>query len=64
VTYRFYADLEEPGRFCVFEIWESGAALQAHFEAPHMATFRATLAKLTIVSRNVVRYEVAGAEKL
>ncbi len=64
VTYRFYEDLETKGHFHVFEIWETGEALKAHFETPHMRAFRATLATLKFIARDVTRYEVAKAEKI
>lgn len=64
VTYRFYEDLEERGHFHVFEIWETADALKAHFETPHMKTFRVTLATLKFLSREITRYEVSKAEKL
>ncbi len=64
VSYRFYADLEQFGHFHVFEIWETSKALKAHFVTPHMKAFRATLATLKFISRDVTRYEVAKAEKI
>ena len=64
LAYRFYADLEEKGRFHVFEIWESLAALQAHFETPHLKAFRARLGGLGLVSREVKRYEAGPGETL
>lgn len=64
VTYRFYEDLEEKGHFHVFEIWETGEALKAHFETAHMKTFRATLATLKFISRDVTCYQIAKAEKI
>jgi len=60
-TYGFSADLENPRRIRVFEIWESEQALKRHFETPHMAEFRAALADLRFLSREVWRYD--GAEK-
>jgi quinol monooxygenase YgiN len=57
VAYRFWADLEEAGRYHVFEIWESLAALQAHFETPHLKAFRAKLGAIKVISREVRRYE-------
>ena len=38
--------------------------LKAHFETPHMKTFRATLATLKFISRDVTRYELTKAEKI
>ena len=34
--YRFYADVDDPESFFLFEEWESDAALARHFESEHM----------------------------
>ena len=60
-TYAFYEDVETPGRFRVYEEWDGDDALKAHFEAPHMATFRAGLGEITVVSRDIVKFQ--GGEK-
>jgi len=57
IAYRFYADLEEDGRHHVFEMWETLDALQKHFETPHLKAFRAKIAGLKVISREVKRYE-------
>ncbi len=64
LSYTFYQSLENPGVFRVFEEWESLAHLQAHFEAPHMAVWRAALGEMGISRRDIKRYEVASAESL
>ena len=46
VDYGFWADLEQRGRFHVFEVWASGADLAAHSATPNIATFRGDLARL------------------
>ena len=44
LRYNFYADLEDPNKFIVYEEWESQAHLDAHGSAenppPHMVAFR------------------------
>lgn len=44
IRYNFYADLEDPNRFIVYEEWESQAHLDAHLASdnppPHMVEFR------------------------
>ncbi len=63
ITYAFFQSIEEPTTFRVFEEWESDAALKAHFNAPHMKTFRAALGQLEVLERDVKRYvvgEVSG----
>lgn len=64
LSYSFYSDLEQPGVFRVFEEWESGEALEAHFRTPHMAALRETLSTVKILSRSVWRYEVSSKDAL
>jgi quinol monooxygenase YgiN len=44
IRYNFYADLEDPNKFVVYEEWESLEALQVHLSRenppPHMVVFR------------------------
>ena len=60
-AYTFSADLEDPGRFHLFERWASPDALAAHLEAPHMATFQAAAARLGVRATEIVRYEVSSS---
>lgn len=53
-TYAFWQDLDSATRIRVYEEWDDRAALEAHFEAPHMQVWRAELAKGGLLSRNVV----------
>jgi quinol monooxygenase YgiN len=59
--YRFYADLEAPDTFFVFEEWESEDALARHFETPHLAEFQTKLAALLAGPLDVRRYSVTPA---
>jgi quinol monooxygenase YgiN len=59
ISYTFSADLEEPGRFRIFEEWESDEALRAHFTAPHMASFQKAVGGLGVREMKVQRYEVS-----
>jgi quinol monooxygenase YgiN len=59
ISYAFSADLEDPGRFRIFEEWESDEALAAHFASPHMARFREAVGGLGVREMAVQRYEVA-----
>jgi quinol monooxygenase YgiN len=59
ISYTFSADLDEPGRFRIFEEWESDEALRAHFAAPHMARFQKAVGGLGVREMVVQRYEVA-----
>jgi len=59
ISYTFSADLDEPGRFRIFEEWESDEALRAHFASPHMARFQKAVGGLGVREMAVQRYEVA-----
>ncbi|WP_299324319.1 putative quinol monooxygenase [Parasphingopyxis sp.] len=52
ISYSYGRALEEPDVMRIAEIWEDQDALNAHFQAPHMATFNQALsgAKITGVS--------------
>jgi quinol monooxygenase YgiN len=60
ISYIFSEDLEEPGRFRIFEEWESSEALDAHFQAPHMAVFQKAMGAFGVREMKVQRYEVAS----
>jgi quinol monooxygenase YgiN len=58
ISYTFSADLDEPGRFRIFEEWENDDALAAHFEAPHMARLQQAMGGLGVREMKVQRYDV------
>ena len=64
LLYRFYADLEDPNTFFMFEKWENEAALEAHFETPHIAEFRQHLPRLLAGERKIYSYEVSNMSQL
>ena len=51
ISYTFSADLDEPGRFRIFEEWEGDEALRAHFTSPHMARWSSVSGPTTRSSR-------------
>ena len=53
LVYEFSQVLGQPGRFRIYEEWDSEAALDAHFSAPHMARFREVLNTLDIRSSEI-----------
>ena len=59
LSYTFSADLEEAGRFRIFEEWESDESLRAHFASPHMARFQQAVGGLGVREMKVQRYEVS-----
>lgn len=59
ISYTFASSIEEPGRFQIFEEWESQEALDAHFASPHMARFQAAVGGMGVREMKVQRYEIA-----
>ena len=57
LEYEFAEVIGEPGTMRIYERWESVEALEAHFEAPHMAVWREALNDVTVHSRDLARYE-------
>jgi quinol monooxygenase YgiN len=64
IEYVFSVSMADPGTVQIYEIWETGDDLEAHFKAPHMATFQAALADLTITGRDLHRYEIASSQPM
>jgi quinol monooxygenase YgiN len=62
--YAFAADLLDPNRFQLSELWRDAASLEAHAQTPHMADFRAGLARLRVRERRVRRYAAGEAGEL
>jgi quinol monooxygenase YgiN len=59
LQYVFGQELAHPERFQLSEVWRDQRALDAHFETPHMATFRRGLQGLRLVRRVATSYTVA-----
>ena len=64
VTYSYAEDVAEPGLIRVFEAWRDQAAIEAHFKAPHMATWRAAGLQFGVSDRQLSIYEVAAERTL
>ena len=64
ISYAFYADLEQPGVFRVFEEWRDQSCLAKHFETPHMEKFREALQGVGIRGRDIKRYVVSEVSDL
>ena len=64
VAYRFYADLEDPNVFFIFEEWETADALARHFQTEHMATFQKQLPGLLAGAPGIKRYTVTSADAM
>ena len=61
LSYRFYADIEAPDTFFLFEEWETEEALARHFATPHMAEFQAQLPGLLAGPLAFKRYVATAA---
>ncbi len=48
ITYGFWADLDQRGRFRVYEEWESVEAMGEHMATPHMAAFLTGIGSLRV----------------
>jgi quinol monooxygenase YgiN len=59
LQYVFGQELGHPERFQLSEVWRDQVALDAHFETPHMATFRRGLQGLRLIKRVARSYTVA-----
>jgi quinol monooxygenase YgiN len=63
LSYEYWQDPTNPGRWRVFEEWESEDAITAHMATPHMAAFMAGAAELGISGIDISRYEVTEKSK-
>ena len=64
VTYGFWADVNQPGVFRVYEEWADEDALNAHMGAPHMAEFLTGMMSLPITGTEINKHVVAESSKL
>ena len=60
VTYSYAVDVQDPGLIRVFEAWRDQAAIDAHFQAPHMAEWRAAWPALGVTDRRLSLYEISA----
>jgi quinol monooxygenase YgiN len=60
LDYAYAEDVAEPGLIRVFELWRDQAALDAHFQAPHLAAWRAAWPQFGVSDRRLFAYEVAS----
>ena len=62
--YTYSRDITDDRTMRIWELWDDQAALDVHFQAPHMATFTAALGDARIVEVSVNIYDVSGVRKL
>ena len=60
LEYSYAEDVAEPGLIRVFEAWRDQAALDAHFQTPHLAAWRAAWPEFVVSDRRLIAYEVAS----
>ena len=60
LDYAYAEDVIERGLIRVFERWRDRAALDAHFQTPHMAVWRAAWPSFGVSDRRLIAYEVAS----
>ncbi len=64
IAYSYAVDVQDPGLIRVFEAWRDQAAIDAHFQAPHMAAWRAVWPQFGVSDRRLSLYEVASERAL
>ena len=60
LAYSYAEDVAEPGLIRVFEAWRDQDALSAHFDAPHLADWRASWPSFCVGERRLTAYAVAS----
>jgi quinol monooxygenase YgiN len=64
LDYTYAEDVTQPGLIHVFERWEGPGALEAHFQTPHLAAWRAAWPSFGVSDRRLFAYEVASERAL
>ena len=64
LAYSYAVDVQDPGLIRVFEAWRDQAAIDAHFQTPHMADWRAAWPQFGVSDRRLSLYEVASERAL
>lgn len=64
LEYTYALDVADPCMMRVLERWESWTALEAHFQQPHMAPWRAALASVSVIERNLMAHEVTASRQV
>ena len=63
-AYAYAQDLLEPGLIHVSELWRDQAALDLHFQTPHLAEWRAAWPSFGIRDRNLRLYQLGESKPL
>jgi len=62
--YGFYADIEQPGRYQLYEEWDTQEAIDAHNASDHFAAFMVASAELGVVSVEVNQFAVSDQKRI
>jgi quinol monooxygenase YgiN len=64
LEYSYAVDVAEPGLIRILEVWRDQAAIDAHFQTPHMAAWRAAWPSFGVSDRRLFAYDVASQRAL
>ena len=64
IEYAFTTDILDPTVLYIVEKWVDEAALVAHFQTPHMASFQAALAGHDVTISEALKYEAGEGQPL
>ena len=64
LLFAYGEDVLEPGLFRIVERWRDWAALAAHGKSAHVLAWRAALAEIGVIEREVVAHETGEERKL
>ena len=64
LDYSYAQDVADPGLIRVYEAWRDQACLDAHFQTPHMATWRRQWPQFGVGDRRLFAYEIASERAL
>ena len=64
LIYSYAVDVQDPGLIRVFEHWRDHAALDAHFQTPHMTAWKEVRAPLGFHDRAISVYEVGTVREI
>lgn len=62
LEYEFWADLQRPGRFHVFEAWATEEQFEMHLATPHLKAFRAERARLGVLDFGLTCYRAEAVD--
>lgn len=64
IDYSYGVDVLDPNTIIILEYWESWAALEAHFRAPHMQPWGEALKAAGLISRDLRAVEAGETRPL